>query len=644
VSGKAVVTSRADLGDRIPFLSLERSKWRVDQGKSQCIEGAERGRPAGRIRLAVPVAWMSVLVFVFLLPGTRLHALQEPIQESTQEPAAATAPNSQDQVPTNRVTVQGAVHNGATGVPLPRALVEIEGDAETGTLTDGEGHFELPNVPIGAQTIRVAKPGFRDRPYAAEENGLQSEGPAHSVMVSAQMPGLNFALTPDNAIHGRIELSSGDPASAFTVILLKRLVRFGREVWAMESNARTNGDGAYRFGGLPDGVYALLTQPALESEPAVNGVTTSSASNVARSGYASVFYPEARDLAGASLIRLSGGTQAEAHFSLALEPFYAVTAFAAPAGRTGANPRAADPSAYAASLFDASGQILPYTAQYDGPTRSLQANLPNGNYMMLVHGGGDNRGTELGGFVSGLTELTVNEAGLGVNGGRGIAGAAEFTVSGHPVTGLHIPLGTPQQATVHLRFLHSTDSSNTTALSAAQNAQPVTLNIDEANGAPLNSSENIWSMNARSDAITFSAQPGAYWLSAVVQAKGVCVGSFNAGGANLAREPLTLSMTTAPPPMELTLRDDCGTLSLQLPGALASFLPGDEPFYTVYVVPDFDTIQDVPPMTVHPSSGPTLTVDGLAPGSYHVYSFDSPVRLAYRDPAALAALATAGQQ
>jgi hypothetical protein len=96
--------------------------------------------------------------------------------------------------------------------------------------------------------------------------------------------------------------------------------------------------------------------------------------------------------------------------------------------------------------------------------------------------------------------------------------------------------------------------------------------------------------------------------------------------------------------MELTLRDDCGSLNLTLPGAQATFVPGEEPFYTVYVVPDFDTVQDIPPMTVHPSSGATLTLDGLTPGNYHVYSFDAPVHLAYRDPAAMSALSNAGQE
>jgi hypothetical protein len=49
-------------------------------------------------------------------------------------------------------------------------------------------------------------------------------------------------------------------------------------------------------------------------------------------------------------------------------------------------------------------------------------------------------------------------------------------------------------------------------------------------------------------------------------------------------------------------------------------------------------------MTIHPSSGTTLTLDGLAPGSYHVYVFNTPVRLEYRNPSAMSALSNPGQQ
>ncbi|MGA2537608.1 MAG: carboxypeptidase regulatory-like domain-containing protein [Terracidiphilus sp.] len=565
---------------------------------------------------------MALLLFA-VLTGVAQEQPQEPTPPpQTQDSATAQA---------SRVTVHGTVRNEATGDPLPRALVQIEGDAETGVLTDGEGHFELNGVPVGPQTIRVVKPGFRDRPFAAEEPGAQGEGPPHSVMVAAQMPDLSFTLTPNCAIHGRIELSTGDSASGLTVLVLKRVVHSGREIWAIQGTARTNGDGSYRVGGLPDGVYVAWTQPSLESEPAVSVVATGSGANVALNGYPSIFYPDARDLAGASKIRLSGGTQAEVNFSLALEPFYPVTAVAIlPGDSSGKMGRQ---GGYTATVMDASGQLTPYPAQFDGTTHSVQANLPNGTYTLVFHGNSPER-------VSNGLEILGGPGG----GGRGFAGETEFTVAGHAVLGLRIPVGPPQAATLRLRLVHAAEGAPGPAFSAGQSAELVNLSVDSASGAPSTGSDNLWSMNNQQDSISFTAQPGAYWVSVSMQQKGICAGSFTAGGLNLSRDPLPLSLVASPPQMELTLRDDCGTLALALPQALATFLPGEEPFYTVYVVPDFDTVQDIPPMNMHASSGPTLTVDGLTPGSYHVYTFDSPMHLEYRNPAALAALPNAGQQ
>jgi hypothetical protein len=136
---------------------------------------------------------------------------------------------------------------------------------------------------------------------------------------------------------------------------------------------------------------------------------------------------------------------------------------------------------------------------------------------------------------------------------------------------------------------------------------------------------------------------GPLWINVLINDRSYCVDSFTAGGINLARDPLTISPTATPIPMELTLRDDCAQLTLQLPPSLSSFIPGDEPFYTVYVVPDFDSPADLPPMTIHASSGGNLTLGGLTPGRYHVYVFDVPMRLEYRNSSALASLPTQGQ-
>jgi hypothetical protein len=136
---------------------------------------------------------------------------------------------------------------------------------------------------------------------------------------------------------------------------------------------------------------------------------------------------------------------------------------------------------------------------------------------------------------------------------------------------------------------------------------------------------------------TQQASPGRYWVHTAIGPKTVCEGSFTAGGASLAREPLVLTSAGTTAPLVLTLRDDCAGLTLSLPGSVG-VAAGEEPFYTVYVIPDFDSTDDVVPQTLRVSTGGRIKLEGLTPGSYHVYTFDRPVALEYRNANVLASL------
>ena len=552
---------------------------------------------------------------------------REPIQlySGSQDPSQQAG----NPVERNLATVHGEVRDGASGQPLPRALVRVEGDADAGTLTDGEGRFEIPGVAAGPQTIRVVKPGFRDRPYAMEEVGYPAEGPAHSVMVAAQMPDLKFTLTPNCAIHGHIELSTGDPAEGMSLVLVKRVVKYGRAVWLQEAQTRTNGGGNYRFGGIADGDYSVYTLPALESEPDATTVAAGSAAKIVREGFPAVFYPGAREFAGAARIQVAPGEEAEANFNLALEQFYPVTA-------TGVLPGAeknVEAPGNSAVVMDASGHLLPYVPQYDSATHTLQTNLPDGTYVMVMQT---------------LVRPQVFVAdGPVIPAGRNsgvVTGTVEFTVADHPVTGLRIPLGPAPRNVVRMRFLHEAEGQ-TAAHSAGivTGAHLVGLELERADGIPSQSAAVNYPTDSGPDWLAFTAWPGMYWFNAYLYRIGWCAGPLSAGGLNLAHDPLAIGLSAATPPMELTLTDNCSTLTLSLPAGLATFSPGEEPFYFVYIVPDFDTPMSIPPMTIHPSSGTTLTIGDMTPGSYHVYTFDKPVHFEYRNPDAVAAIANPGQ-
>jgi hypothetical protein len=533
-------------------------------------------------------------------------------------------------------TVHGVVRNSASGEPLPRALVRIEGDASTGTLTDGDGHFEIPGVPLGPQEVEVIKPGFLDQSFSGVGgNGevhqfiLAFTHGGHSVFVATEMPDIVFTMSPTNSIHGSIQLSTGDTAQGINVMLLRQEVHDGRVVWQAASTTKTNSDGGYRFGGLADGVYAVYTEPALESESATNLVETGHGGAVAHKGYASQFYPEARDVGGATKIRLRAGDQAQADLFLTLEPFHAVTATVLlPAGRRSAEAPDQAGMSFSPEVMDGQGHQLSYIALYDQTTHTVQVNLPDGTYSLLV---------------------TVTQAGSAVRAGGGrsasavtesapLLGQVDFAVAGHAVSDLRIPVSLSRSSTVQVNVLR------TAAKPQSQSDNTVTITLSQAGGWIGDGMVSAFAEGNTSGPLEAAfTQPGSYWTHTNLAQKGLCEASFTAGGASLAREPLVVGPSGLAAPLNLTLRDDCASLTLSLPATLAGRVIGEEPFYTVYAVPDFDSTSDVVPQTLRPSTGGTITLTGLTPGNYHVYAFDQPVALEYRSPEAMAALPNPGQ-
>jgi hypothetical protein len=431
----------------------------------------------------------------------------------------------------------------------------------------------------------------------------------HNVMVAAAMPDVVFTLTPTAAISGLVELSTGDPGQGITVDLVRRSVEDGRAVWQAAGSAKTRSDGTYRFAGLAEGEYAIYSEPALDSEP--DGATGPVGQQW---GYASIYYPDAQDPAGAGKISLGNGQEAQANLALTREPFQSVTATAA-LPQTNAAERAA--TNYSAVVMDAGGHALPYQALFDPESRTVQAALPDGSYSLLVSSipRGERRGSQL-------------------NAGKWV-GTVDFAVAGHAAPNLRVALSAPRPNPVQCTVVRNAAQPVRTS---GQSSQALIL-VSRAGGWVDDSMVSAYADGAAPGPMeALYTPPGAYWVHTRIQQKGFCEASFTAGGASLAREPVTIGLSGATAPMELTVRDDCARLQLSLPESLLSIAAGEEPFYTVYVVPDFDFTGDLEPVTLRASSGGVASLEDLTPGSYHVYAFAEPVALEYRNPAVLAAL------
>jgi hypothetical protein len=495
-------------------------------------------------------------------------------------------------------------------------------------LTDGDGRFEIPNLPVGPQAVQVLKPRFLDETYSLEA-GLMGDSNAspHNVLVAAEMADVIFTLTPSSAIHGRIDLSTGEPAEGIHLTIARRVLEDGRSVWQLEQQVKTTSDGNYRFAGLPDGDYRICTEPQLESEPmaALSGL----GSAADRAGYARVFYPDAREAAGAQKISVKGGQQVEANMTLTLEPFHKVAAqVVLPQGPSVG---AGQPiSQFLGLVMDAAGRQLAYQTQYDAQRQTMQAMLPDGGYSMLV--------------------TAVPQLKFGRGSGSGVrpeqetmVGMVEFAVSGHTVTNLRVPLVPSHMSPVDVLVLRSETSAapgqTQGMVSATRNgAAMAAVMLSAASGG---TDESVVTAYANGDLpgplTAVFTLPGPYWVHTHSPA-GYCEASFTAGGANLAREPVTIGLSGSAAPMELTLRQDCAGLNVSLPENLMTMAPGEEPFYTVYAVPDFDSTTDVVPMVVRTSTGGTSSLADFTPGSYHVYTIPGSAQLEYRNPNLLASL------
>ncbi|HEV2487962.1 MAG TPA: carboxypeptidase regulatory-like domain-containing protein [Terracidiphilus sp.] len=543
---------------------------------------------------------------------------QQQLKDPVHDQAQPTQPSTLDRTLT---TLHGVVRSAATGEGLPRALVRIEGDANTGALTDGEGRFEIPNIPVGPQSVGVRKPGFRDLSNggAAAAQGDQI-GPTHNVMVAAEMPDVVFTLAPTGTIRGQVELSTGDTAEGTTITLARRAIMDGRTIWQVAGGTKTRSDGTFRFGGLADGEYAIFSEPTMDSD--LDGMPGGAGQ---RWGYASVYYPDAREPSGAARIRVANGGETTANLSLTLEPFQSVTAVAvfpqgSAAGRVGVD--------LSAVVMDSAGHQVPYQTQYDVDTHTIQALLPDGTYSMLV---------------STVPRVQVTNLRVNVSTGTSqesdvLAGTADFAVAGHAVPRLRIPLSAPHPSPVQVTVVHNA------AQSTINQNEIVTVMVSKAGGWIDDIMVSGYANGPVAGPLTASyTVPGTYWVHTHVSVRGLCEASFTAGGASLAREPVRIGLSGSTAPMDLTLRDDCAALQLSLPETLASITAGEEPFFTVYVVPDFDSTADVEPVTLRPSTGGNITLNGLTPGSYHVYTLAGAAQLAYRNREALAALKNPGQ-
>jgi hypothetical protein len=237
---------------------------------------------------------------LLLLAVAALATLPEPVLP---QPVFAQArPQARSQrVDPLTASIRGRITTADTGAPIRGAEVRLSMDGRFSRLvtTNGEGRYELRNLPAGAYKLTVSRTGFitleygQRRPFESSSTISLAEG---------QNATGNVALIRGGAIFGRILDSTGDPSVGTRVQVMRVRTEEGRRrLLSVGAGDQTDDTGAFRVYGLPPGDYYVAASTGL-----VDAVKRDPP----------IYYPGTANFAEAQPITLGIGAEASADFQI----------------------------------------------------------------------------------------------------------------------------------------------------------------------------------------------------------------------------------------------------------------------------------------------------------------------------------------
>jgi hypothetical protein len=519
--------------------------------------------------------------------------------------SAQSAPTEADRAERLRGTVVNSVTHEAIG----RALV-FSLDNRFATMTDERGHFEFTfartegeyrsafSGPPGVQSpaISPAPQVGSDRPSAlmARKNGFLAR-PDDVAQLSPEQHEVTISLAPEGRIVGHVILQGADGSDRIQVELYRRLVYEGSERWLPVGSSMSRADGEFRFAALPSGSYKLFTHELLDRDPLTSNPRGQ------QYGYPPIYYPAAPDFATAALIRLSAGKTFQASLSPLKREYYPVKVGLVN-NEPGQQPQI--------EVWPQGNEGPGYSLGYDFRDGSIQGLLPNGIYTVHVAMYGPNA-------LSGTSNITV-------------AGAAvsQQVVTLSPSTSISVSVKEELQQTQGIATMTVTDPSGRGFTANARRPNYLQLRLVSAEGFGFPTDFALRPPVGPEDEslVLENVLPGRYRVR--VDTSVGFVSSVTSGGTDLQRQLLVVGAGAAPPPIEVTVRDDGAEVEGTVEGvggaetagtreASVGQLPG-----TVYFLPlDSSAGQSKHAFVLAPG---TFQMSQLAPGTYRVLAFDRP--------------------
>ncbi|HKE83785.1 MAG TPA: carboxypeptidase-like regulatory domain-containing protein [Vicinamibacterales bacterium] len=217
------------------------------------------------------------------------------------EASAQGVPRRTQRIDPLTASIAGKVTTADTGAPIRGAEVRLSSDGRYSRLgtTNGDGRFELRDLPAGVYRLTVSRTGFITLQFG-QRRPFESSTPI--TLAEGTNTEANVALIRGGVIHGRVLEQSGEPLAGTRVQALRsRVVQGKRRLQSVGAADQTDDTGAFRIYGLPAGDYYVVAAAGLGDQVKRDPPT---------------YYPGTANLAEAQPITILPGAEASADFQI----------------------------------------------------------------------------------------------------------------------------------------------------------------------------------------------------------------------------------------------------------------------------------------------------------------------------------------
>jgi protocatechuate 3,4-dioxygenase beta subunit len=202
--------------------------------------------------------------------------------------------------------IEGRVINVVTGEPLRRVTLTLHSTAARAAsgsaVTNAEGHFLLEDVEPGTYRLFAERTGFLGQEYGARS--WSSLGTPLSLSAGQDIKDLEFKLTPQGLITGKVLDEEGEPVKGVDVIAFRPGRHGSTRSTAGGAEASTNDLGEFRIPELGPGNYLLAAD-----RPAPGVETSRPKSGQPEEAYVPTFYPGVTELPSAMPVQVAAGQE-----------------------------------------------------------------------------------------------------------------------------------------------------------------------------------------------------------------------------------------------------------------------------------------------------------------------------------------------